>query len=306
MKRILSFTLAFVLCISILLLPQASVLASSRETPAQITGLSISTGNKSKQLKLSWNKQPKADGYQIYRSTTGKTGSYKKIATLSDSDKNSYKDTGLKDAKTYYYAARAFCKTNGKAYFGKFAKANLSTRLTKEAVQKKIVAANKFFIGWMLHCYEAWNYADYNDTKPVPGEDSDWLCYVRIKSNKYQSVADLKREAAKLFTKSFYEDYIDGIYADIDGKLYIKSYDQGGDGGVSKGSLKFLSLTDKACKVKDTASDPYSDYSYPFVYKMVYINGRWLFKTMIDSFSIYYQGNNYWKEYNSTILYNSI
>ena len=171
MKRILSFTLAFVLCISILLLPQASVLASSRETPAQITGLSISTGNKSKQLKLSWNKQPKADGYQIYRSTTGKTGSYKKIATLSDSDKNSYKDTGLKDAKTYYYAARAVCKTNGKVYFGKFAKTNLSTRLTKSYLQKRLVAANKFYIDWVQHRFEASACEDPSDTRPVPGDN---------------------------------------------------------------------------------------------------------------------------------------
>ena len=295
MKRIVSAFLALLITLTLFggVFPSASAADSSK--PTKITNLVITTAGKKNLLKLIWDLQPDADGYQIYRSTTGKTGSYKKIATLRDSDQNGYKDTGLKDAKTYYYAVRAFCKTNGKAYFGKFAKANLSTRLTKEAVQKKIVAANKFFIGWMLHCYEAWNYADYNDTKPVPGEDSDWLCYVCIKTNKYQSVADLKKEAAKHFTKSFYEEYIDSVYTDIDGKLYIKSYDQGGDGGVSKGALKFLSLTDTTCKVKDTASDPYSDYSYSFVYKMVYKNGKWLFKNMIDSFSIYYQGNDYWK-----------
>ena len=296
MKRILSFTLAFVLCISILLLPQASVLASSRETPAQITGLSISTGNKSKQLKLSWNKQPKADGYQIYRSTTGKTGSYKKIATLSDSDKNSYKDTGLKDAKTYYYAARAFCKTNGKVYFGKFAKKNLSTRLTKSYLQKRLVAANKFYIDWVQHRFEASACEDPSDTRPVPG-DSFGFIYIRVKSDKYKSVADLKKAAAKYFTKSVYDELIDDAYADFDGKLYRKSYDLGGDGGTDYGKLKIVSLKDASCRIKVTGyySDGENEHSFTDYYNLVYRNGRWLFKDMIDEFGIYFLGNAYWK-----------
>ena len=294
MKNIISFILVFMMAFSMVVIPQATTFASNDVSLTKITGLKITTANKKKLLKLTWDQQPKTDGYQVYRSTTGKNGSYKKIATLRN--KSVYVDKNLKAAKTYYYAVRAFRKANGKNYFGSFAKASLSTRLTKSYLQKRLVAANKFYIDWIQHRFAASACEDPSDTRPIPG-DSFGFIYIRVKSDKYKSVADLKKEAAKYFTKSVYDELIEDAYADFDGKLYRKSYDLGGDGGTDYGKLNIVSLKDTSCRIKVTGyySDGENEHSFTDYYNLVYKNGRWLFQDMTDDFGIYFLGNAYWK-----------
>ena len=297
MKRMLSlFLVVVIMFCSFCIVSFASVNAANKATPEKVENLRITTANKIKMLNLTWDKQLKADGYQIYRSTSGKSGSYKKISTLRSPDKNSYTDTGLKNAKTYYYAVRAFCRIGGKEYFGKFAKASLSTRLTKSYLQKRLVAANKFYIDWIQHRFEAHACEDPSDTRPVPGDNYGFI-YIHVKSDKYKSVADLKKEAAKYFTKPVYDELIENAYADFDGKLYRKSYDTGGDGGTDYGIMKIVSLKDTSCRIKVTGyfSDGEHEHSFTDFYNLVYKDGRWLFKNMIDEFGIYFLGNEYWK-----------
>jgi len=62
-----------------------------------------------KQVKLTWKKVEGAQKYQIYRSATGKDGSFKKIATTT---KLSYTNKNLKAKKTYYYKVRAIGEAN--------------------------------------------------------------------------------------------------------------------------------------------------------------------------------------------------
>ncbi|MBQ7598935.1 MAG: fibronectin type III domain-containing protein [Clostridia bacterium] len=290
MKKIISFVLVFVMAFSMVVIQQTMTFASNDVSTAKITNLKITTVNKKKLLKLTWDQQTNCDGYQIFRSTTGKSGSYKKIATLRS--KSVYVDKGLKDAKTYYYAVRAFCKTNGQVSFGKFSKVNLSTRLTKGFLQKKLEKANRLNIGWIAHGEEAYDAYDWNDTKPIPGEDSEWLKYVRVKSTKYKSVSELKKAASSCFIKSLYSETIDSLYADIDGKLYRKSYDVGGDGGDEKAVLKIVSLTNTSCKFKVIEQ---SDYGMTCLYKLIYRGGNWLFTELMDDYGLYYYGSSYWK-----------
>ena len=54
-------------------------------------------------LTLKWSKVSGADGYEIFRSTS-KNGTYKRIKTVSGT---TFKDTGLKKNKAYYYRVRA-------------------------------------------------------------------------------------------------------------------------------------------------------------------------------------------------------
>ena len=296
MKKVISALLALLITLTLFGGELSSVTAVNGSQLPQITNLRITTANKKNLLKLTWDQQSKADGYQIYRSTSGKSHSYKKIATLRSPNKNSFTDSGLKAAKTYYYAVRAFCRINSKVYFGKFAKANLSTRLTKSYLQKRLVAANKFYIDWVQHRFEASACEDPSDTRPIPGDNFGFI-YIRVKSDKYKSVADLKKAAAKYFTKSVYDELIDDAYADFDGKLYRKSYDLGGDGGTDYGKLKIVSLKDTSCRIKVTGYYSYDgkEYSFSDYYNLIYKNGRWLFKDMTDSFGIYFLGNTYWK-----------
>jgi thermitase len=73
-------------------------------TPAQVTGLTVTTVSSS-QLDLSWNAntEPDLKNYRVYRSTVS-GGPYTLVASPAV---NSYSDTGLAAATTYYYVVSA-------------------------------------------------------------------------------------------------------------------------------------------------------------------------------------------------------
>lgn len=68
--------------------------------------------------KLTWKKMSGVDGYEIYRSTS-KNGNYKKIKTVS-AGKKSYKNSGLKTKRSYYYKVRAYKRVNGRVFYSSF------------------------------------------------------------------------------------------------------------------------------------------------------------------------------------------
>jgi len=65
---------------------------------------------------IKWTGVNGAHGYKIYRSMTGKDGSFKLIKTAKYVTQ--YKNTGLKKGKTYYYKVKAYRMVNGKAVYG--------------------------------------------------------------------------------------------------------------------------------------------------------------------------------------------
>lgn len=85
--------------------------------PQKVTNLKLKAGKK-KQIKISWNNQKQADGYEIYRSTKKNKG-YQKIA---DGFKNncSFTDSKVKYAKNYYYKVRAYCISGKNYQYGVF------------------------------------------------------------------------------------------------------------------------------------------------------------------------------------------
>lgn len=66
-------------------------------------------------VKLSWQKDSKVNGYEIYRSTDGgKT--YKLLKKISKNSTVSYTDKKVSRGKTYYYKIRKWKKVNKKTY----------------------------------------------------------------------------------------------------------------------------------------------------------------------------------------------
>ena len=101
--------------------------------PQKVTNLKLKAGKK-KQIKLSWNNQKQADGYEVYRSTKKNKG-YQKIA---EGFKNncSFTDSKVKYAKNYYYKVRAYY-LNGKNYqYGVF------SDVKKQMLKRKAPAFN--------------------------------------------------------------------------------------------------------------------------------------------------------------------
>lgn len=74
------------------------------------------TANKSVTIK--WAGTNGAHGYKLYRSETGKTGSFKLIKTVKVGFGKTYKDKNLKKGKTYYYKVRAYRNVDGKTIYG--------------------------------------------------------------------------------------------------------------------------------------------------------------------------------------------
>lgn len=69
-------------------------------------------------IKASWSKVS-GTGYQLYRATS-KSGTYKKVKSISSSSTVSYKNTGLKKSKTYYYKVRAYKKVGNTTIYSSF------------------------------------------------------------------------------------------------------------------------------------------------------------------------------------------
>lgn len=90
---------------------------SATTKPAKVKNLKATT--KSSSVKLSWGKQSRGTGYQVYR-LNSKTGKYEKIATIKDPKTVSYTDKAVKKGTTYSYKVRAYKTYNGMNYYGSY------------------------------------------------------------------------------------------------------------------------------------------------------------------------------------------
>ena len=73
-------------------------------------------GNKA---KISWKKNAKVNGYQIFRSLKKKSG-FKKITQIKKNSTVKFTNKKLKKGKNYFYKMRTFTKISGKTYYGKW------------------------------------------------------------------------------------------------------------------------------------------------------------------------------------------
>lgn len=84
---------------------------------------------------LTWSKAAGASTYYIYRSTTGKSGSYSKIGSTTGT---SYTDKTAKTGKTYYYIVRGGKTVSGTTYLSVNSSAMVTTKLPAQTTIKTI------------------------------------------------------------------------------------------------------------------------------------------------------------------------
>jgi len=83
--------------------------------PPDLKGSTFTIDNASNGIKVSWNQDSAASGYEILRSDdNGKT--WKLYKTISSNTTVSYLDTGVTNGKTYRYSVRPYAVVGGKTY----------------------------------------------------------------------------------------------------------------------------------------------------------------------------------------------
>lgn len=92
----------------------AQATAAYKAYPGKVTGLSAEADEKAGVI-LRWNKVRHAKGYFIFRSKTGKNGSFKEIAQVKGGKKLSYADETV-DSGSYYYVVRAYAPGENGSY----------------------------------------------------------------------------------------------------------------------------------------------------------------------------------------------
>ena len=114
---------------------------SSRYATVVVNKLSkVKQSSKAKtSVTISWAKQSGVTAYQVYRATA-KNGKYTKIAAIKDLNTTSYKDTGLKSNREYWYKVRAYSKVNGKTAYGTQVVLRATTKTSSSKVKAKSAA----------------------------------------------------------------------------------------------------------------------------------------------------------------------
>lgn len=275
MKKAIAFLLTLVLLCG-LLLPAGSALAAAR--PPKPTGLKITTNGQENQLTLSWKGSDDAFGYEIWRSKTGKTGSYKLITGVGNT---TYTDTGLKASTPYYYAVRAWARSGNKTVYSAYTKANLSTRITEVYASSRFTTTIK-----ALHKFT--NAVD--DSAFDRGEEIEayrgegWYgFYLPFTLKGCKTTTDVVNYLSKYLQKKTAKALIElHDVKKINGKLYMwVPQDPGAYGALVINDIPLIkiSYSDKKVNCKfGTYFDYGDDYEYQTVkLSLVYEKGRWVF-----------------------------
>ncbi len=109
-----------------------AVQISAYTKPSAPTTFKLAVKNRA--IKVSWSKNSKASGYQIYRSTDG--WNYKLVKTVTSPNIVSWTNTGLSNDKYYSYKIRSYRKIGSTTYYSGF-----KTELNSYDPQSRLNAA---------------------------------------------------------------------------------------------------------------------------------------------------------------------
>ena len=283
MKQAKRLTSVLLVLATLFLLAAPTAVCAKSGLPA-VRGLTVSTDGEAKQLVLDWDAMDEAFGYEIYRSTTGKTGSYKRIDVVGNPP---FTDSDLKNATTYYYAVRPWAWNNAKeTLFGPFRKVHLSTKITKSFALKRFQATWKTMD-------KLWSSIQHPEDY-IADSKSDAI-YYPITFKGYTTKAALKKYLQKFFTKQTANAIVNQNFTEIGGKLYAVTHMvmDPQEGLRSSKYLILSSISVKRLKCDDrkatisaelpylilTGPGPFDD-AYETVREKLtlsYENGRWVF-----------------------------
>ena len=181
-KRIAALGLALLLMLGTVFTTEIPVSAATSIRTARVTASVKSSSTN--YITIKWNKVAGAKGYVIYRKDPG-SRKYKRIKKVS-SRTTAYKNTGLRSARNYQYAVKAYRKEGKKNVYSKYTPAMIATRPSKTSVYKLTASSYN-----LVKVY--WN--------KVSGVDG-YRIYRREKGGSWKLVADRASNRRSLADKT--------------------------------------------------------------------------------------------------------
>ena len=168
-----------------------------RPVPAKAGISSLGRASSASAVKVSWKKVSGASGYEVWRSKAG--GSYKKVKTVKNGSKKSWKNTGLTAGKVYRYKVRAYRVVSGTKVYGAYSGvAKLTVRPAKVIISKvssskkrsgtvkwgKIGAASGYQLAYRRKSSKTWHYVTVKSTKRTLSDLRSKRYYVKVRAYK--------------------------------------------------------------------------------------------------------------------------
>lgn len=145
-------------------------------------------GNSGMGVLLKWDAVKGANGVIVYKSLTGKSGSWSKLKTVKNGKAGSYTDNNVEIGKTYYYCIKYWKNVDGKAYYSQSSKAY--TLVIKDVAVPENFEVRATSEGMLITYSKVLATKGYAIFKSMSGEAGTWKKIAMTKSNNTLSYLD--------------------------------------------------------------------------------------------------------------------
>ncbi len=145
-------------------------------------------GNSGNGVLLKWAKENGMNGVAIYRSATGKAGSWTKIKTVKTANAGSFTDTNVTIGETYYYCFKFYSTVGKKNYYSPSSKAYKITIKDVAIPENLVVEATSE--GMQIYFSKVPATKGYVIYRSLSGEKGTWKRLLVTTSNNATSYLD--------------------------------------------------------------------------------------------------------------------
>ncbi len=229
MKKAISFLLALLLLCGAVSVPMSAFGAKRIKWDLFEPQIFVND-NKPDELRLYLGSYGQEDiKVQVFRSETGKKGSYKRVGTIRRN--GTWIDKGLKKNTHYYYALRQVKTVKGETRYSRYVKVSCWTMPTVAFANKLLKRAYRVAAKWLQGSSEAIDYSrEIERPLPagvdLPGAEPGCLWdFFPVKDSRITTRKALKDYLHRYFTTDKIDELVDTFYFEFDGKLYLIAFD---------------------------------------------------------------------------------
>ena len=189
-------------------------------------------GNSGTGVLLKWDAIKGASGVIVYKSTTGKAGSWTKLKTVKNGKAGSYDDNKVNVGETYYYCFKYWKEVDGVKYYSQSSKAYKLT--IKDVAVPENVEVKAVSDGMLITYDKVPATKGYIIYKSLTGKKGSWQKIATTKSNNTISYID----KGVVYGVEYY--YCVKSYKNLNGEEIISDKTETVSGVCQKGKITIL------------------------------------------------------------------